>query len=76
MLIAFVGTIDFVGHLVWHEKLFFLFEHAFFIIVAAVMSRYDYYAIRNRMQPDLRITPDRDEATTSRKPIDNRSQEI
>jgi hypothetical protein len=56
----------------WGKDIYFALGISLFLMA----TNTDYYAWRNKLQPQYSINPDRDEATTSRKPIDNRSQEI
>ena len=71
--LAMVGVVDLAFHYVWHRSFFHFFEQLLLLTGVFVLNHFDYYAMRSKMQPDLRITPDRDETTESCKPIDNRS---
>ena len=73
---AFYLCWNFLLHRHWNWDWGKFAEWALIIALSSITTNMDYYDWRNRRQSSYSITPDRDEATPSRKPIDNRSQEI
>jgi len=57
--------------LIRHGKLHWghFVEWALIIAFSSVISNMDYYDWRNRRDPSYKITPDRDEVLSGRKPV-------